>query len=246
MTKKRKGLKVVSAIFALAAFILAIGATVTFAKFSGNYVKDEEHVKIADAVAGIVVDSVYRTSQDGNRISVAVDKKADTVTIYDVEPEDDIEYYFTVSGIDGQRVNEVTMNVTLNISVQLETIATDGSGKHTDYFGGWTVYDESDGIKDKAYLRVYHGGESDSSKDIRPSATGSTEVDFTGNILSIITNDGKTINKTGLVMGSDDGKKEYSYHLIFTLPRQNAEKENYAGARVFFEIQAVAEQAKQK
>lgn len=241
MTEKLKKLKPISVIIALIVFILTIGATITFSRFSDGYNKDND-VKIANAVAKIAVNSVYRTSQDNVRISASFDKNADSITLYDVEPEDEIEYYFTVSGIDGQRVNEVTMNVTITVTVRLETIAADGSGKRVDYFAGWTVYDETDGIKDKAYLKVYRGGENDSARDIRPSSSGGADVDFSGNTLSIVNTADGILNKTGLIMSADDGKKDYPYHIAFTLPKQNAEKENYAGARVFFEIQAVAEQ----
>ena len=241
MTSKRRKSNVIAVIIALMIFIISVSATITFSRFSDGYRRDDEGAKPADAIAKVEVNAVYRKAQ-GVRTSAAFDKKADTVTLYDVEPEDEIEYYFTVSGIDGTRSNEVTMNVTLNISVRLETIATDGTGKHTDYFAGWTRYEG--GIKDNGYLRVYHGGESDSSREIRLSSSGSQEVDYTGNTLAVVTTAESTVNKTGLVMAADDAKKEYAYHLVFALPRQNAEKESYAGARVYFEIQSVAEQAK--
>ena len=248
MKKSAKNLKLFSVLCALILAIAVIGESITFAKFSDGYDKGADGVKIANAFAKIEVNSIYRTDSQKNKISVAFDKKAQSIMLYDVEPEDKIEYYFTLSGIEGQEENEVTLNVTLSITVRLETIATDGSGKHVDYFGGWTLYTDKEGVKDGAYLEIYHGAENGSSKDIRPSSKDQdTSVDFTGNSLTRITDEtGVITNKTGLVMAADDAKKEYPYHLAFTLPRQNAEKENYAGARVFFEIQAIAEQAPTK
>ena len=229
--------------------ISAVGGTLTFARFYGDYEKKTDSVKIADAVMKIEVDSIYRTDSKDNRVSQSFNKKANEVTIYDVEPEDEIEYYFTVSGADEKRINEVSMNATLSVTVRLETISANVngagsiSGKRVDYFGGWTTYGTDDGVKDGGYLRIYHGSETDSAKDIRPSGNTGTEVDFKGNIL-LIEKDGDTIvNKTGFTMRADDEIKEYSYHLKFTLPKQGSQKENYtAGARVYIDVQVVAEQ----
>ena len=214
--------------------VIFLGATVTYSKFYSDFEKGANDIKIADAIAAINVNSIYRTDVLNNR-----------VTLNDIEPEDEIEYYFTVTGIDGKRSNEVTMNVTLSITVRLETIASDGSGKQTNYFGGWTTYTDQDGIKDGAYLKIYHGSETDSARDILPSMDHNNEIDFTGNRLSIIETTQSIVNKMGFVMAADDNKKEYPYHLVFTLPRQSTGAENYAGARVYFDIQAVAEQSKQ-
>ena len=222
--------------------ISAVGGTLTFARFYGDYEKKTDSVKIADAVMKIEVDSIYRTDSQKNRVSQSFNKKASEVTIYDVEPEDEIEYYFTVSGVDEKRINEVSMNATLSVTVRLETISAERIGKQVDYFGGWTTYGADDGVKDGAYLRIYHGSEADSAKDIRPSENMGTEVDFNGKSL-LIENSGNTIvNKTGFTMRTDDETKEYSYHLKFKLPKQNSDKDNYAGAKVFIDVQVVAEQ----
>lgn len=228
--------------------ISAVGGTLTFARFYGDYEKKTDSVKIADAVMKIEVDSIYRTDSQKNRVSQSFNKKASEVTIYDVEPEDEIEYYFTVSGADEKRINEVSMNATLSVTVRLETISANASGtstvsgKRVDYFGGWTTYGSSDGVKDGGYLKIYHGSEADSPKDIRPPENMGTEVDFNGKSL-LIENSGNTIvNKMGFKMKTEDETKEYSYHLKFKLPKQNSDKDNYAGAKVFIDVQVVAEQ----
>lgn len=222
--------------------IFVFFGTATFAKFYGDYEKKTESVKIADAVMKIEINSVYRYDSQKNKITAAINKNSDTVTVNDVEPEDEIECYFTVSGADANRVNEVTMNAVLSISVRLETIKIDANGKNVDYFAGWKQYSAEDGVKDGGYLSIYHGAETDSEKQIRPSEAASSEIDYKGNRLLVVTENSAIINKTGLTMGADDAKKEYAYHLKFKLPKQNSEKENYAGARVYFDIRAVAEQ----
>ena len=242
MASKRKNASLFSIILFLVLIISAVGGTLTFARFYGDYEKKTDSVKIADAVMKIEVDSIYRTDSQKNRVSQSFNKKASEVTIYDVEPEDEIEYYFTVSGVDEKRINEVSMNATLSVTVRLETISAERIGKQVDYFGGWTTYGADDGVKDGAYLRIYHGSEADSAKDIRPSENMGTEVDFNGKSL-LIENSGNTIvNKTGFTMRTDDETKEYSYHLKFKLPKQNSDKDNYAGAKVFIDVQVVAEQ----
>lgn len=236
-------------ILLLIAVISAIGGTITFSRFYKEYGNKIDSVKVADAVMKLGVDSIYRVDSQKNRVSQSFNKTANEITIYDVEPEDEIEYYFTISGADKNRINEVAMNVTLSVTVRLETISANASGtstvsgKRVDYFGGWTSYGTDDGVKDGGYLRIYHGSEADSPKDIRPSENTGTEVDFKGNSL-LIEKDGDTIvNKTGFTMRADDEIKEYSYHLKFTLPKQGSQKENYtAGARVYIDVQVVAEQ----
>ncbi len=242
--KKKNAKKLLLTLISVLA-VFTIGGTITFARYYEGFEKNTESVRVADAIAKIEVNSVYRTDNENNKISTAFDKKSNTVMLYDIEPEDEIEYYFTVVGTEGKRANEVTMNAVLSVEVRLETISTNGNGKQIDYFAGWKQYTSDDGVKDGGYLKIYHGSETDSEKDIRPSSSGQSEtVDYTGNSLTIISAESYIINKTGLVMRADDGKKEYPYHLKFTLPKQNSEKENYAGARVYFDIQIVAEQAK--
>lgn len=240
---KKKKISYVSLVFALILIIVSIGGTVTFSRYYSGYEKDTQNAKVATTVTKINVNSIYRIDSEGNRIHMTFDKNADSVTLNDFEPEDKIEYYFTVSGIDGKTINEVNLNVTLSISIKLVTISAEGSGQRTDYFAGWTLYTEKDGVKNGGYLEVYHGAENESGTQIRPAGTQTSEVDFTGNSLTVTESTNSIVNKTGLVMNADASKKEYAYHLVFTLPKQDSEKENYAGARVFFDIQAVAEQS---
>ena len=143
----------------LIAVISAIGGTITFSRFYKEYENKINSVKVADAVMKLGVDSIYRVDSQKNRVSQSFNKTANEITIYDVEPEDEIEYYFTISGADKNRVNEVAMNATLSITVRLET-------------------------------------------------------------------------KIGRA----------SCHLKFKLPKQNSDKDNYAGAKVFVDVQVVAEQ----
>ncbi len=242
MANKTKNAKFLPLILFLVLIVFALGGTVTFAKFHGGYEKKNQAAKIADAVMKTEINSAYRYDSQKNKFTAAVNKNSSTITISDVEPEDKIECYFTVSGADEKRINEVTMKAVLSISVRLETVSAGKSGKSVDYFAGWKEYTLTDGIKDGGCLEIYHGSETDTGKDIRPSGTGSTEVDYNGNVLLIVTENESIVNKTGFIMGADDEKKEYAYHIIFKLPRQNFEKENYAGARVCFDIRAVAEQ----
>lgn len=68
-------------------------------------------------------------------------------------------------------------------------------------------------------------------------------MDYTGNRLAVVNGDDATVNKTGLIMAADDGKKDYAYHLRFKLPEQSKVTESYAGAKVCFDISILAEQA---
>ena len=242
MTNKKRGLSLVSVLLASLFSVLIIGGTVTFARFYGDYEKKNE-VRVAGAVAKLQTDSIYRTDTEGTRISVSFDPTSDSAVIKDVEPEDVIDYYFTVTGADGKKENEVSLNVTVCVSVRLEMISSGKTGVETYYFAGWADY-TGDGVRSGASLQLYHGAEGENQTDIRPSKDGGEEVDYTGNRLAVtVGDDGVTVNKTGLVMAADDGKKDYAYHLRFKLPEQSKVTESYAGAKVYFDISILAEQA---
>lgn len=240
MTNRKRGLSLVYALLVAMFSVLVIGGTVTFARFYGDYEKKSE-VRVAGAVAKLKTNSIYRTDIEGSRISVSFDPASDSAVIKDVEPEDVIDYYFTISGADGKKENEVSLNVTVCISVRLEMITADNNEVETYYFAGWAAYD--DGVRSGASLMLYHGAEGENETDIRPSKDGGEEVDYTGNRLAVAVGEGgATINKVGLVMAADDVKKDYAYHLRFKLPEQSKDTESYAGAKVYFDISILAEQ----
>lgn len=133
MTNKKRGLSLVSVLLASLFSVLIIGGTVTFARFYGDYEKKNE-VRVAGAVAKLQTDSIYRTDTEGTRISVSFDPTSDSAVIKDVEPEDVIDYYFTVTGADGKKENEVSLNVTVCVSVRLEMISSGKTGVETYYF----------------------------------------------------------------------------------------------------------------
>ena len=239
--KKAKRIPFFPLILALVLLILAIGGTATFSKFYGGYKNKNDAVKIADAVAKIQVNEVTRTDAQGATKQIKFDTNADSVALEDLEPEDVIEYAFTVYGVDGKRVNEVNLNLTLSIGVRLETISS-GSALKKHYFVGWQNYSGEEYKTDVRYcglLRIFHGN----GNDIRQPETPTTAVDYTGKSLAVVENaDGSVINKTGAVMRADDEIKEYAYRIKFTLPKQSSETENYAGATVYFDINVLAEQ----
>ena len=111
-----------------------------------------------------------------------------------------------------------------------------------DYFAGWTNY--TTGIRDGGLLQIYHGAENGSETQIQPSAQQQdNKIDYTGNSLLVVTDsDSKITNKTGLVMAADSTTKDYPYHIRFKLPKQNSDKDNYAGARLYFDVQVAGEQ----
>lgn len=238
--KKTRKIPFFSLILVLIALIASIGGTVTFSRFYDGYRNINDSVKVADAVAKIEVNQITLTDAQGTK-QVKFDANADTVTVNDVEPEDVIEYYFTVHGTDGKRVNEVNMNLTVSIGVRLETIYS-GSALKKHYFAGWQRYSDEAYRKDVrycGYLQIFHGN----GNDIRQPETPTETVDFTGKSLAVVEGaDNSIVNKTGLVMRADDDVKEYAYRVRFTLPKQTSETENYAGATVYFDINVLAEQ----
>lgn len=242
MKSKKRNLSLIPFFLAALFAVIAVGGSATFARFYGEYEKKKE-AGVAVVVAKLETNSVYRTDSEGMRISVAFDPTSESTSVKDVEPEDVIDYYFTITGADGRKENEVSMKVTLVIRVRLEMIIPGENVIRTCYFAGWKNYTAADGVRSGGSLKLYHGAEGENETDIRPSIGGGEEVDFSGNKLSVSNNaDGSIDNKTGLLMTADDDKKDHAYHIRFRLPEQSSVTESYAGAKVYFDIGIIAEQ----
>ena len=215
---------------------------ISFSKYYGEYGKgDDKTSHIAEPIAVLENKAIYRTDSSGNREIVDFDKSSDTVTVKDVEPQDVIDYYFTVTDKDGKSYNEVLMKVTLSLTVRLEMILESGV-KSTVYFAGWESYDEDDGIKNGGELKIYGVIGGDESQ-IRKPQSGGDGVDYSGYTLYVAEEDGATVNKVGFYISPYGvSAKEYTYHISFTLPKQSEETERYAGARLYFDTEMLAEQ----
>lgn len=230
----------VVALALLLAITLAAGG-VTFSRFYDDF-ENKGNVRVAQPVAKITSSAVYRTDKDGNRETIDIDSNSSLITVKDVEPEDVIDYYFSITDTSGTLHNEVYLKVDLSVGVKLEMLQQ-GGAKTTEYFKGWHTYGDEDGIKSGGRLEIYRvsGGES----QIQPNASGSTEIDYTGYTLFIDENaeDGSIANKTGLYITPNEGTaKVYSYHVRFVLPKQNEETQKYVGAKLYMDIDMLAEQ----
>lgn len=234
---------------AILALVLAIAVTlsfgaVTFAKYRDDFNQNGNDAYVASTVARLGFKEIYRTDSEGNKERVAFDRNEETVTVKDVEPQDIIDYYFVISDADGTSKNEVLLQVTLAITVRLEMIFTDSNSVGNEYFEGWKAYSDEDGVKNGGYLQISRGNDKQNESQVRPSSSDSGEVDYTGYTLCIEQNGDEIVNKTGFYLQPyNQAVSENVYHVSFTLPKQNSDTENYAGARLYFDINMTCEQA---
>ena len=234
---------------AIISVVLAIVVTtcfgaVTFARYRNDFNHEGNNAHVASMVAKLDFKSVYRTDSEGNKERIAFDRNEKTITVKDVEPQDVIDYYFVISDADGASRNEVLLQITLAIAVRLEMIYANENSVGKEYFEGWKAYSESDGVKNGGYLQIFRGNDEQNESQIRPSASGSDGVDYTGYTLHVENDGERIVNKTGIYLQPyDQAVSEHVYHVSFTLPKQSSDAENYAGARLYFDINMDCEQA---
>lgn len=234
---------------AITVIVLAIAVTltfgaVTFAKYREDFAHEGNNGHVASTVAKLDFKAIYRTDSEGNKERVAFDRNEGTVTVKDVEPQDVIDYYFVISDADGAVRNEVLLQITLSITARLEMIFSDSEEVGKEYFEGWKEYSETDGAKDGGYLRIFRGNDEQNESQIRPSSSDSSEVDYTGYTLHVEKNGNEAVNKTGFYLQPySQAVSEHVYHVSFTLPKQSSDTENYADARIYFDINMECEQA---
>lgn len=235
--------KLVLIIVSLVLAITLIAGAVSYARFREDF-NPTNDAYIAPALATIDFTSIYRTDAEGVKERISFEKNGGTVTVNDVEPQDAIDFYFAVSDANGVSVNEVLLKITLTVSVRLEMIFSNSNAVRQEYFEGWKTYGIEDGTKNQGYLKILRGGNEANESQIRPSSGTSHGVDYTGYSLHIEKNNGKILNKFGFFMQPySQAISEYVFHVSFTLPTQSAETENYAGARVYFDVNMDCEQS---
>ena len=83
MNSKKRNLSLIPFFLAALFAVIAVGGSVTFARFYGEYEKKKE-AGIAVVVAKLETNSVYRTDSEGVRISVAFDPTSESTDVKDV------------------------------------------------------------------------------------------------------------------------------------------------------------------
>lgn len=241
MTRNYK-LAIIVVVLALAV-TLAFGA-VTFAKYREDFSHEGNNGHVASTVAKLDFKAIYRTDSEGNKERIAFDRDEQTITVKDVEPQDVIDYYFSISDADGASRNEVLLQITLAITVRLEMIFSGENSVSKAYFEGWKTYSDSADVKNGGYLQIFRGNDEQNESQIRPSSGESSEVDYTGYTLHVDKSGDEIVNKTGFYLQPySQAVSEHVYHVSFTLPKQSSDTENYAGARLYFDINMACEQA---
>ena len=83
MNSKKRNLSLIPFFLAALFAVIAVGGSVTFARFYGEYEKKKE-AGVAVVVAKLETNSVYRTDSEGMRISVAFDPTSESTAVKDV------------------------------------------------------------------------------------------------------------------------------------------------------------------
>lgn len=240
--KKNFG-RIATAVLLLVLTLLAAVSGITFAKLYGVGEGESAPSAIAVPVARSGYKQIFRTDAAGKREAVSFGGGATSVTVKDVEPEDILDIYYYVTDTDGLKINEVLLETTVTVCVRLEMLMQETGSKREEYFAGWKEYNTAeDGVKNGGLLQIY-GVSGGMENEIRPSRNTSGKVDYSGGVLLTETEGEAIYNKFGLYMEPNGYSSEYVYHIRFVLPKQNAETENYAGARLYIDINALFEQS---
>ncbi len=242
--KKKNVARLALALVIILLTFLAAASGVSFAKMYGEGESNGAPSSVAVPVAKGGFKNVYRTDAAGKRESVAFDGDDSSLTIRDVEPNDVLDVFYYITDAEGNQKNEVLLKATVTVGVRLEMIPSETGVHITEYFAGWKEYGEDDGVKNGGLLEVY-GVFGAKENEIRASKSSTGKVDYSGGTLFVETDEesGAISNKFGIYLEPSGYASEYVYHFRFTLPKQNAETESYAGARLYMDINALFEQS---
>ncbi len=125
MKKTKCGFRKISVLCFVAFFaIVVVFSSVTFSRFYSK-MASENGAQVANAVAHYRRERLLLVS-DGVETPIIIENNSKQIEIGDIQPEDEIKFYFSVSDTDGNLHNEVYLRVTIAFSVRLEMI---GEGK---------------------------------------------------------------------------------------------------------------------
>ena len=103
----------------------------------------ENGAEIADAITRYECERLLLVSSD-EKTTITIDEDSEQIEIRDIQKEDEIDFYFSVSDTDGRLHNEVYLRVMITFTVRLEMICGEkrkrtGFSAGEDYFSSSTA-----------------------------------------------------------------------------------------------------------
>lgn len=249
MKKTKCGFRKISVLCFVAFFaIVVVFSSVTFSRFYSK-MASENGAQVANAVAHYRRERLLLVS-DGVETPIIIENNSKQIEIGDIQPEDEIKFYFSVSDTDGNLHNEVYLRVTIAFSVRLEMIG-EGKRKRIGFSAG-EDYSSSSTDQRGADLKFQRDVGTGTFIDVAYEES-LKETDYSGEQLYIkeemvsASDDAEEyesyIHMTGFYLSPYSGEVQAeNYCLSFKLPGQADSVEAYAGARLYIDFDITAEQ----
>ena len=252
MKKTKCGFHKISVLCFVVFFAVAVVfSSVTFSRFYSE-VASENGAQVATAVAHYGRERLSLVS-DGVETPIIIENDSKQIEIGDIQPEDEIKFYFSVSDTDGTLHNEVYLRVTIAFTVRLEMIGEE-KRKRTGFSAGKDYSGE-----DYSSSSTEWGADLKFQRDIE---TGGVDVPHGSSLEGTDYNGNELYIKEEMVSASDDAEaytsyvhtagfylppysgsvQEKNYCLSFRLPGQADVVDAYAGARLYIDFDITAEQ----
>lgn len=249
MKKAKFGFHKISVLCFVALFVIvAAFSSVTFSRFYAK-MSSENGAEIADAIAHYERERLLLVSGD-EETTITIDEDSEQIEIGDIQPEDEIDFYFSVSDTDGKLHNEVYLRVTITFTVRLEMVG--GEKRKRTGFSAGEDYSSSSTAQRGADLKFQRDVGTGAFVDV-PYEPSLTDTDYSGQQLYIkeetvsASDDAEAytsyVHTTGFYLPPYSGEiQEKNYCLSFRLPGQAEEVDAYAEARLYIDFDITAEQ----
>lgn len=239
----KTGKRVAAAVCALLLIICIVCGGITFARFREAFIENAG-AQVANAVAHYARNGLYRTSDEGSVI-VPIDQNSSRISVSDIQPEDVIDFYFSVTDTYGNLKNQVPLRIEISFSVCLR-IRTDD--KLSDMYAQAGETYSSDNLLVNSQVLFYkdayfadHGNASNGI-DVLPDNTLSS-TDFSGELLFVANDGERIVHSTGFYFApAGDAATAKSFRLSVKVPGQADNVDTYAGAQIIIDLSVAVEQ----
>lgn len=236
------------ALSALAVVIVAycVGLGITFARYRDDFTGNG-NATVATPLAKYNRDGMFRTSSTGEVVTISLDGDSSVVTVSDIQPEDKLDFYFSVSDTDGSVKNEVLLRVVVKFNVALRMKSSDGNSVYY-YIDARQEYSDNTDMLVNSSVRLYRDvivsnhGAPVNGVDVLPN-NEITDVDYSSQWLFVEQDGGVFNHKVGFFLHpAGNVGKSNTFRLSVNVPGQAELVDKYAGAQLVISVEILAEQ----
>lgn len=239
-------------IFLIIIFMMFCGSSFmigyTYSRFITNFVQKGE-AEIANTIANYNREGLFLKSKDGSENKLTLDHSNSQIIVNDIQPEDVISYYFSISNYNNNLENEVYLKVTITFSAYLRikdensangfsTLYIDASKKYIDPMD--LLVNSTINLKRDAKVSEHQN--SVNGIDISYDASA-TSINYNLENLFIYNDGDKVIHSTGFYLLPYQVERMLKeFKLTIGVPGQVDEVDKYAGAQIILDINFKFEQ----